>query len=409
MTEKELYKAKVLADSTAGKLTNKEAATLLQLTIRQVRRLKRRLEQGGVAGLAHQSRGSPSNRAFPKELREKIVMLLHDKYSDFGPTFAAEKLEEELGCQISRETVRKIQQQEGLRKTKKHKDTRYHPRRPRRSRVGELVQIDGSIHDWLEGRGPRMSLLAFVDDATSRVQVARFVSAESTQAYMSLMIEYINRFGRPKALYSDKHSIFRQTKESARDRGSLTCFGESLDRLHIDLICAHSPQAKGRVERHFGTQQDRLVKEMRLAGIDTMKEANDFLRSYLTVHNDKFAVAPLEEHDAHVVNLEPVDENSFFHTKEQRKLSKTLSFQYKGKCFQLINPPVVRRLQHKTILIKEMLSGRMQIETRAGRQLEFEPVTEYSQTKQKEMGYKEAALATFGSKSQKPSKHHPWN
>lgn len=408
MTQRELYRAQVIVELSAGKFTTRHAAERLGLSVRQVRRLRRLVEAEGPKGLAHKSRSRTSGRALDPRLKKQIIRLLHEKYADFGPTFAAEKLAEEIGRPISRETIRKIQLAIGLRKSKRRKERRYHPRRPRRACIGELIQIDGSIHNWLEERGPRMVLIAFIDDATSRVMHARFVKAESTEAYTRMLVEYFTKHGLPQALYSDKHSIFRQTKDHIRDQGRLTVLGENLERLGIELICANSPQAKGRVERHFGTQQDRLVKEMRLAGICTMDEANEFLTEYLSIHNEKFSVKADTSANGHVLLDNPPTEEDFYIAKETRRLSKALSFQYENKEYQLVNPPSVRRLQHQTVELVKLLTGELRVRLQDGRFLAFEEVRVWSASRQRTLDGKQAAVVGLGSKRRKPGKHHPW-
>ena len=408
MSQRELYRAQVIIELSAGKLTTRQAAERLGLSVRQVRRQRRLVEAEGPKGLAHRSRSRPSGRALGRHLKKRVIELLHERYTDFGPTFAAEKLTKDLGRPISRETIRKIQIEIGLRKPKKRKERRYHPRRPRRACIGELIQIDGSIHNWLEGRGPRMVLIAFVDDATSRVMHARFVKAESTEAYTRMLVEYFKKHGLPQALYSDKHSIFRQTKDHIREQGRLTVLGENLERLGVELICANSPQAKGRVERHFSTQQDRLVKEMRLAGICTMDEANQFLTKYLSIHNEKFSVEANGSDNGHVVLANPLTEEDFYIEKETRRLSKALSFQYENKEYQLVNPPSVRRLQHQSVQVVKLLTGELQVRLQDGRCLAFEEIRVWSACRQKTLDGKQAAVVSLGSKRRKPGKHHPW-
>lgn len=408
MTQKELYRAQVVIELATGKLTTRQAAERLGLSVRQVRRQRRLVEAEGPKGLAHKSRSRPSGRALDPRLKKQIIQLLHKRYADFGPTFASEKLAKDIGRPISRETIRKIQIEIGLRKSKRRKERRYHPRRPRRACIGELIQIDGSIHDWLEGRGPRMVLIAFIDDATSRVMHARFVKAESTEAYTRMLVEYFKKHGLPQALYSDKHSIFRQTKDHIRDQGRLTVLGENLERLGVELVCANSPQAKGRVERHFGTQQDRLVKEMRLAGICTMDEANEFLAEYLSIHNEKFSVEADSPENGHVVLKSPPKEEDFYIEKETRRLSKALSFQYENKEYQLVNPPSVRRLQHQTVEVVRLLTGKLRVRLQDGRLLAFEEVRVWSASRQRTLDGKQTAVVGLGSKRRKPGKHHPW-
>jgi len=407
MTKKELNRIKVLILIEEGKLTIKKGSEALSLSIRQTHRLRRRYKEGGEKSLAHQARGRKSNRGLKEEIKDQLTGLLHQKYADFGPTLAAEKISKELKMSISREAIRRIQIEEGLWKPKRRKERKYHPRRCRRSKSGDLIQIDGSEHDWLEGRGNRMTLIIFIDDATSKIQVARFVDAETTSHYMSLTKDYIELYGLPKQAYSDKHSIFRHTNKKTRGEGKLTNFGQALKDLEIELICANSPQAKGRVERSFGTLQDRLVKEMRLANIETIEEANNFLRSYIKEHNRRFSVKPNEEEDGHRKLKESKEINKILSFRERRKVAKDLSFQYKNAMYQIVNPPYVNRLQNQTIELRETLDNELIVTTKEGRSLEVKRYNEYRE-EQKTVGYKELAVLWPDQAKRKPSRRHPW-
>lgn len=406
MTTKELKKLDVLVLVSRKKMKMTMGAKELGITKRHFRRLLRRYEKEGPSGLAHKSRGKRSQNAFPKDLEEKIIMLLRSRYYDFGPTFAAEKISEDLRRKISKEKIRQIQIREGLWRAKKQKEKKYHPRRARKSRRGELIQVDGSEHDWLEGRGPRMSLIVFIDDATSKIAIGEFVEGETTKNYMKLTKEYIEENGLPQGIYSDKHSIFRQNQKEGHLKGDLTQYGAALKELGIELICAHSPQAKGRVERSFGTHQDRLVKEMRLAGIRTLEEANKFLKGYLKKHNQKFAVEPCVEENGHQENKGDLDRA--FTIKEKRTLSKGLSFQYKNTFYQLKDPKNTNRLQNQKIEILETLDGKLRVETTKGEVLEVEAYSQYTGRVQKTLDTKELGSLWPTKKRRKPGKRHPW-
>jgi len=296
MSGKEVKRLEVLCQVSDGMVRQSVAAQALGLSVRQVRRLQRRYEKSGATGLVSHRRGKPSNRRIPDEIKDAILARLRECYTDFGPTLAAEYLQED-GLQVSKETLRGWMIEAGLWQAAKGRRICLHPPRPRRPRCGELVQIDGSPHDWFEGRGPRCTLIAFIDDATSRVMQARFVPVESTQAYLSILQDYVTSYGRPAALYSDRHGIF--TKHDPED-AEPTQFQRALETLEIAGIQALTPQAKGRVERLFQTLQDRLVKALRLADISDMAAANDFLGDYLVAHNARFAVAPADDTDAHI-------------------------------------------------------------------------------------------------------------
>lgn len=295
MSEREIERLKVLERVREGVMSQRQAAVQLRLSERQVRRLKRRYDSEGAAGLISRRRGKPSNRRTPESLKTAIMARVKARYADFGPTLAAEYLRGE-GHIVSKETLRGWMIEAGVWQARQKRSPRLHPPRARRPRLGELVQIDGSAHDWFEGRGARCTLIAFIDDATSRVMYARFVPVESTQAYLAAIEAYVTAYGCPAALYSDRHGIF--TKHDPED-AEPTQFQRATARLGIATIQALTPQAKGRVERLFQTLQDRLVKAMRLAGIADIDTANAWLPEYLAQHNARFTLAPLDSEDAH--------------------------------------------------------------------------------------------------------------
>ena len=326
MSERELERHGVLERLKAGGLKQADAARALGLSARQVRRLLRRLESAGPEGLRSIRRGRKPNNWIDAARREAAVALLRERYADFGPTLACQMLAERHDLIISVETTRTLMREAGLWRAKR-RTVRFHPPRARRARRGELVQVDGSPHDWFEGRAPRCTLLVFVDDATSRIQAARFVAAETTAAYLDLVGEYIGRHGLPQAFYSDRRSIFRvNAAESAKS--SLTQFGRALAELGIEGICANSPQAKGRVERANGVLQDRLVKVMRLAGIASWDAGNAFLPEFLGDHNGRFGQPPGEPEDAHAPACSAERLAGILCLKETRKLSRQLTCQY---------------------------------------------------------------------------------
>lgn len=295
MSERELKRFAVLQQVINGSRSQGQAALALGLSERQIRRLQRGVEREGARALISRRRGRPSNRRVETTVREGILAQVRARYADFGPTLAAEYLRAD-GYTVSKETLRRWMIAAGLWQAQRKRRTRLHPPRPRRARLGELVQIDGSPHDWFEGRGPRCTLIAFIDDATSRVLYARFTPVESSQAYLSALQTYVTTHGCPVALYSDRHSIF--TKHNPEDTEP-TQFQRATEALGIATIQALSPQAKGRVERLFQTLQDRLVKALRLAEISDQDTANAWLPQYLQQHNARFAVAACDDEDAH--------------------------------------------------------------------------------------------------------------
>jgi len=300
MSQRERDILKTMALVMSGKRTQAEAGRLIGRSDRQVRRLLRRLEACGDAGVIHRLRGRPSNNRFDVSKRDRALALCRTKYAGFGPTLAAEKLREDDGIEVSVETLRGWMLCAGLWQRKRHRD-RHRQRRERRSCFGEMVQADASEHDWLEGRGPMLSLVGLIDDATDRV-ILRFHESETTQAYMNVLERWIRKFGRPVSWYSDRHGIFRaeQTVAGYDEKQSVpTQFSRAISELGMELILANSPQAKGRVERLWNTCQDRLVKELRLAGARTLEEANAVLEKFMSWFNRRCVNKPASENDAH--------------------------------------------------------------------------------------------------------------
>src|SRR3954454_1121081 len=299
MSKAELSPVDTLARVDRGELPAAEAASLLGLSGRQVFRLLARFRAEGAPGLASRRRGRPSNRRLPEAVREAALAAVRERYADFGPTLAAEKLAASHDLRLSRETLRRWMAEAGLWVPRKARRGRVHQPRHRRDRLGELVQIDGCQHPWFEDREPPCTLLVFVDDATSRLMHLRFVPSESAFAYMAATREYVETHGKPVAFYSDRHGIFRVNRPDAAGGDGMTQFGRALAELTIDIICANSPQAKGRVERAHKTLQDRLVKELRLAGVGTIEAANAFLPAFVADYNARFAKPARHPEDLH--------------------------------------------------------------------------------------------------------------
>ena len=304
MSMKELDRLRVIQKVLAGTLTWREAAEHLTLSARQIGNVVARVRRDGPRGVVHRLRGRPSNRRLPPGLIQRAVALVKTTYPDFGPTFATEKLRERHGLALSVPTLRRALIQAGLWRPRRQK-ARRRAWRPRRPCVGMLIQVDGSEHDWFEGRAPRCVLLLYVDDATSRLLYGEFVTVEDTVTLMRTTTVYLTRYGRPVAFYVDHDSIYTINREASleeqwRDVQPLTQFTRAMTELGIEVRTACSPQAKGRVERSFKTHQDRLVKELRLRGLVTIPAANAFLWSdSLPAHNARFAREPANPTDAH--------------------------------------------------------------------------------------------------------------
>jgi len=299
MSAKERERAVVMRRLAAGEIGQLRAGELLGLKVRQVKNLVRAWRARGDRGLVSGRRGKPSNNRLGSPTVARIEQALRERSVDFGPTFAAEKLSEHEGISVSAETVRRLQIRLGLWRPKARRAKRVFCVRERRSRFGELIQIDGSVHDWLEGRGPRMTLIVFIDDATGVLTGLRFAPAETTRAYVETLRDHVLAHGVPLAFYSDRHGIFRINAKDADGGDGLTALNRVTERLGIAQICATTPQAKGRVERANQTLQDRLIKEMRLSGIADRAAAQAFLPGFMARHNARFSVAPRDLEDAH--------------------------------------------------------------------------------------------------------------
>ncbi|MDR0781616.1 MAG: ISNCY family transposase [Pseudomonadales bacterium] len=402
MSEKELKRYGVLERLKAGGVNQEGAAKELGLSVRQVRRLLRRLEAEGPAGLRSVRRGRMPNNRISEARRQEVIALIRAHYTDFGPTLAAEMLATQHGVTLSVETIRTLMRHAGLWKARR-RTVRFHPPRMRRPRRGELIQIDGSPHDWFEGRAPRCTLLVFVDDATSGIQAARFVAAETTLAYLELVGDYLTRHGIPQAFYSDKHSIFR-VNNGEKPSSTQTQFHRAMDELGIECICAHSPQAKGRVERANGILQDRLVKLMRVAGLSSWEEGNAFLPHFLEEYNARFARTPHEPEDAHV----PLDSRTHLRSilclKETRKLSRQLTCQYHQQWLHIFAPKgQERRLVGASVEVCTHLDDSIDV-LHQGRPLSYE----FLNTRPQPPVVDAKGVQAMSARHRKPAAHHPW-
>jgi len=361
MSKKELGRMEVLERLKAQKMTQKKAALALGLSVRQVRRLQKKYAEHGAAGLIHQSRSKPSNNRLPTETRQQAIDLLHSLYADFGPTFAHEKLVENHSLQLSVGSVRRIMIGEKLWMPRKEKKIITHQMRERRACFGELVQIDGSPHHWFEDRAPSCTLLVFIDDATGKLGELCFVKHESFFSYAETAKAYFRRHGKPVAFYSDKHSIFRVNQPSAGLGESLTQFGRAMQELEVAIICANTPQAKGRVERVNLTLQDRLVKELRLRNISGMEEGNAFLPEFIEDFNRRFAVVPRSQHDAHRPLLPTDDLEQILTWQETRTLSKNLTLQFKKVVYQIQTQRPTYALRKAKVTVCSAANGKVTI------------------------------------------------
>jgi transposase len=360
LSHRELDRVGIIQAVAAGDLSQRRAALRLELSVRHIKRLVGRYRKQGARGLASGHRGRPANNAIAEGTRQWALALIRGHYADFGPTFAHEKLVADHGALFSVETLRQWMMAEGLWQPRAARGARIHPSRPRRAAVGELVQIDGSPHDWFEGRGPRCTLIVFIDDASGALMALRFASTETTEAYMATLRDYLESHGRPVALYSDKHSIFRVN--AAGCEGERTQFTRALETLDIAPIHANTPQAKGRVERANQTLQDRLVKEMRLAGISDIDAANAFLGAFMASHNARFARGPRADEQAHRPVLHDATElDRILCRQHTRRLSKNLTCQLHGREYQITGHGHGYRLRGARVTLCEHFDGGMTV------------------------------------------------
>ena len=361
MSERELNRVEVLAQVDDGRLTVANAANMLGLTRRQVFRLLKRYRQDGASAIRHKARGKPPNNRIHRAKRDYALNLVKEHYPDFGPTLAAEKLAEHHGFTVSRETLRKWMIEDGIWLSRKQRRT-FHQPRLRRECYGELIQIDGSDHRWFEDRGDPCTLLVFIDDATSTLMELRFVTSESTFSYFEALDLYLAAHGRPVAFYSDKHTVFRVANQSAKSGHGMTQFGRALNALNIEILCANSSQAKGRVERANRTLQDRLVKDLRLAGVSDMDAANAFLPGFTGRYNAKFAKVPRRADNLHrPMNIEPDRLRDVFALQDERLVGAQLAFSYERQRIILAENEITRGLPGKYVDTFAFPDGRFEV------------------------------------------------
>lgn len=357
MSANELSRLEIMQRVEEKRLKQKEAAEILGQTVRQVRRLVSNYREYGTDGLVSKQRGKASNNQLAVDVEQKGLDLLKGKYHGFGPTLACEKLVEVEGLKISAESTRQIMIAEGLWKGRKERKVTVHQMRERRACFGELVQIDGSPHAWFEQRGPVCTLLVAIDDATGKLLGLMFAEQESFHSYAALAKPYFERYGRPVAFYSDKHGVFRVNQPGAGVAEAVTQFGRAMQELKIQILCANSPQAKGRVERANQTLQDRLVKEMRLRGISNMEQGNAYLPEFIVDFNQRFSVPARSQHDAHRP-LTPLDNLAQILTwQEARVISKNLTIQFKKVVYQIQTDRPSYALRNAQVTVCEDAAG----------------------------------------------------
>jgi len=361
MSEREVHRVEVLSGVVGGRMSTSEAASVLCLSDRQVQRLLKTFRDDGAIALRHKARGRPSNNRTLEGLRDLTMALVRERYADFGPTLAAEKLAERDGVKVSRETLRKWMVEDGLWLSRSQRRV-FHRPRLRRECYGELIQIDGSDHRWFEDRDAPCTLIVAVDDATGAIQEMRFVPSESTFAYFEMLAGYLREHGKPVAFYSDKHSVFRVAKSEAKTGHGATQFGRALLELNIEILCANSSQAKGRVERKNRTLQDRLVKEMRLDNVTGMAAGNAWLPGYILRHNQQFARSPARPDNLHRAVTESPDRlNDILCWRDERYVGQQLTFSYERRRIMLEESEVTRGLVGKYVDTYAWPDGRFEV------------------------------------------------
>jgi len=373
MSQKELKRLHIIRKAIDKGIKQREAAEVLGLSQRQIRRIVKRVREESDKGVIHRSRGIKSHRAIGERIKYKALGLCRGIYAGFNPTLASEKLFERDKIRIGRETLRQWFIAEGIaydkRKARPHRNWR-----PRKAYCGEMVQMDGSHHDWFEGRGPECVLMGYIDDASSRVY-ARFCEYEGTMPAMSSFELYALKYGLPQSVYLDRHSTYKGSKrptieDELLNRESLSQFGKALEALGVHLIHAQSAPAKGRVERLFKTFQDRLIKEMRLQGIKSIAEGNEFLSHYLPGFNKRFNVRPLEDEDLHRPLPKGIKLDKVLSVKTPHALRNDFTVAHEGKLYQ-----VEDNIRAKEVVVEERINGSLFI-THKGRALRYHEITQ---------------------------------
>ncbi len=414
LNSKEQEKASILKSAIEGKITNAHAAKQLRLSIRQVQRVKAEIRKGGVDRVIHKLKGKPSNHAFPEDEKTKAIEIISNKYADFKPGFATEKLQEVHDMPMTSQTIRVWMTEVGIWKTRKQKKTGdYRSWRPRKECFGEMQQFDGSYHVWFENRfvdkfGTPIEtcLLAGIDDATGKITQAAFMPNEGVHAIFTFWKEYVEKIGKPLNIYLDKFSTYKINHKSAVDNKELmTQFGRAMMDLAITLIPADSPQAKGRIERLFQTLQDRLIKEMRLANISTPEEGNKFLEEvFIPKFNDKFSVSPAKEGDIHkfLTDTDKVNINRIFSVQSERVINNDFTIQFKTKWYQLEEVQTTTVRAREKVLVEEWLDGTIHFSLR-------EKYLSYTELPERPKKVKRPPpILTRHKLNWKPPIDHPW-
>lgn len=407
VSQKESSRYDIIQKTIRKELKGTEAAQMLNLTTRHIRRLKKKVDERGLKGLVHAGRGKPSKRKLPEKETDKIKKLLHKHYPDFGPTFAAEKLEELHKIKRDPKTIRAIMIEEQLWKPRKKKKQEYRSWRQRRTAFGELEQYDGSYEYWFEDRGPKCCLLAAIDDATSKITYAKFDEHEGVEPTFNFWQEYFEKHGKPHEIYVDKFSTYSMNSKTAKENpDTLTQFQRAMTQMNVGVINANSSQAKGRVERLFETLQDRLIKELRLNKISTIEKANEFLLStFIPKFNAKFSVIPKSDANLHkkVTKFEKGIFPSIFCRHCERTIRNDYTVSYKNLWYQLEETQSVAMFTGEILTVEEGFNGIVKFRLR-GKYLNYKKLPERPiKVSQKSVPWVLAKpLPTV------PAKDHPW-
>ena len=408
LTMKELQRYEIAQKLIQKRISEEEARKLMSLkSVRQVRRIKKRVMKEGAKAVAHRNRSRPGNRKLSENFVKKVITIVKEKYRDFKPTFATEKLLENHSIKIGRETLRKLMTNEGLWKPKPRKEPKdRHVWRARKDNYGEMQQFDGSYHYWFEDRAEECCLLLSIDDAKGEITYAKFDKNEGTIAVFRFWLEYFIQNGLPLSIYLDKFSTYKINHPSAVDNKELiTQFQRAMRQVGVNPITAHSPEAKGRVERMFATLQDRLVKELRLANISTIEKANEFLKTFIPKFNQKFAVVPQKQADLHRKVSKELKAKlpQIFSIQSQRKVNNDYTILFKNKFFQLDEKQPTTIFKKDAVTIEEHLNGEIKINFK-GRYLNYQELPERPQ---KIINVPVIAL-TNRKPDYKPPADHPW-
>ena len=412
MSLKELDRNNIIHRLLRKEINGAKAAGLLQLSVRQTKRLKARVKREGPKGLIHGNRGRPSHNQIPLKEKEKIIHLVHKHYYDFKPGFATEKLEENHHITRDPKTIRQIMIDEKLWQPKTKKERReYHSWRQRKSAYGEMIQFDGSYEYWFENRGQNCCLLAGIDDATGKITKAKFALHEGVIPVFDFWQEYILSHGKPRAIYLDKFSTYNQNQTTAKENpDTLTQFQRAMEELRVEVIPANSPQAKGRVERLFGTLQDRLIKELRLQKISTMDQANEFLEKvFIPKFNQKFSIKPRIHSNLHdlLSGKEQKSLSSIFSRQTKRTVQNDFTFSFKNQWYQLTEHQTATVCKKDIVIVEERLNNTVWVRLRS-KYLNYRILPQRPTRAEQKIKSKLWVLPATMKTPYRPAQNHPW-